>query len=115
MGDKSGDFLAGFILGGLVGAAVALLLAPQPGEETRSLLRERGIELKDRADELSTEAMRRAATLQEKSKAAMDAQAARLKEAVEEGKATAEKTKQELLRQIQAGGSSATPEGETAA
>lgn len=44
-----GNFLAGFVLGGLIGAAVALLLAPQPGEETRTLLRERSIELKDKA------------------------------------------------------------------
>ena len=28
-------FLAGFVVGGLVGAAVALILAPQSGEETR--------------------------------------------------------------------------------
>jgi gas vesicle protein len=30
-----GAFLAGFVIGGLVGAAVALILAPQSGEETR--------------------------------------------------------------------------------
>ena len=30
-----GAFLAGFFVGGLIGAAVALLIAPQSGEETR--------------------------------------------------------------------------------
>ena len=30
-----GAFLAGFVIGGLVGAATALILAPQSGEETR--------------------------------------------------------------------------------
>ena len=30
-----GAFLVGFIIGGLVGAAVALILAPQSGEESR--------------------------------------------------------------------------------
>ena len=61
---KGGEFLAGFILGGLVGAAIGLLLAPQPGEETRAQLRERGIELKARAEELSEEARKRAEELE---------------------------------------------------
>jgi gas vesicle protein len=54
MADNNGDvgaFLTGFIVGGLVGAAVSLLLAPQSGEETRTLIRDKGIELRDRADE----------------------------------------------------------------
>ncbi len=44
MGDKNGSggaFMAGFILGGLVGAAAALLLSPQPGKMTREQLVER--------------------------------------------------------------------------
>ena len=56
---KGGEFLAGFILGGLVGAAIGLLLAPQPGEETRAQLMERGIELKARAEEKMLEDARR--------------------------------------------------------
>lgn len=46
-----GAFLAGFVVGGLVGAATALLLAPQSGEETRTLIHDRSIELKDKAVE----------------------------------------------------------------
>ena len=37
-----GAFLIGFIVGGLTGAAVALLFAPQSGEETRELIHEKG-------------------------------------------------------------------------
>ena len=33
--NEIGAFLTGFIIGGLVGAAVALITAPQSGEETR--------------------------------------------------------------------------------
>src|SRR5512139_1058292 len=54
MSERDGDFgafLAGFVIGGLVGAAVALILAPQSGEETRTLIRDRSIELKDMAAE----------------------------------------------------------------
>ena len=54
MADQDGDFgafLAGFVIGGMVGAAVALLLAPQSGEETRTIIHDRSIELKDKAAE----------------------------------------------------------------
>ena len=55
-----GTFLAGFIIGGLVGAAAALLTAPQSGEETRVLIRDKSIELKDMAVESGQEARVRA-------------------------------------------------------
>ena len=63
MGDSSSDFsafLAGFVIGGLVGAATALLLAPQSGEETRTVIRDKSIELKDKAGETTAEARARA-------------------------------------------------------
>jgi len=47
-------FLIGIVLGGLIGAAVALLYAPQSGEETRAAIRERSIELKEQAMEQAT-------------------------------------------------------------
>ncbi len=40
-----GSFLAGFVIGGLVGAAVALVLAPQSGSETRSQITGKGQEM----------------------------------------------------------------------
>lgn len=58
--DEFGAFLVGFIVGGLTGAVVALLLAPQSGEETRALIKERSIELRDRASTEAEEAWRRA-------------------------------------------------------
>ena len=58
--DDFGTFFAGLVVGGLVGAAVALLLAPQSGEETRTLIRDRSIELKDRAVEYGQDAKMRA-------------------------------------------------------
>jgi len=54
MTDRDGEFaafLGGFFLGGLIGAVVALLIAPQSGEETRTLIHDRSIELKDKAVE----------------------------------------------------------------
>ena len=40
-----GAFLVGFVVGGLVGAAVALLYAPQSGMETRAYIKDKSIEL----------------------------------------------------------------------
>jgi gas vesicle protein len=55
-----GAFLIGFIVGGLTGAAVSLLFAPQTGEETRELIQTKAIELRDRAGETVEEARLRA-------------------------------------------------------
>ncbi len=54
--DGLGSFLSGFVIGGLVGAVVALLFAPQSGEETRTMIKEKSIELKDKAVEAGQEA-----------------------------------------------------------
>lgn len=51
-----GAFLIGFIVGGLTGAAVSLLFAPQTGEQTRELIHDKAIELRDRASETVEEA-----------------------------------------------------------
>lgn len=58
--NEIGSFLTGFIIGGLVGAAVALISAPQSGEETRAQIRERSIEIRDRAVENVEEVRHRA-------------------------------------------------------
>lgn len=44
-GDDFGAFMAGFVIGGLVGAATALILAPQSGAETRAQIVSKGDEL----------------------------------------------------------------------
>jgi len=46
-----GAFLAGFVIGGLVGAATALILAPQSGEETRGKLVSKSNELRQASGE----------------------------------------------------------------
>ncbi len=58
--DEFGSFLVGFIIGGLTGAVVSLLFAPQSGEETRALIRDKSIELRDRAADTAEEALAKA-------------------------------------------------------
>ena len=61
--DEFGAFLIGFVVGGLTGAVVALLFAPQSGEETRALIKEKSIELKDKVEVSAEEAYARAEQL----------------------------------------------------
>jgi len=105
------DFLAGLLLGALVGAAAALLLAPQSGEETRTLIRERGIELKDQADEVTAEARKRAEEFQVQAKDKAAEFQTKVQEAVDEGKTTATSKKEELFINIE----EPVPSDETAA
>jgi gas vesicle protein len=58
--DEFGAFLIGFVVGGLTGAVVALLFAPQSGEETRALIKDKSIELRDKAQITAEEAYSRA-------------------------------------------------------
>ena len=69
--DEFGAFLLGFIVGGLTGAIASLLLTPKSGDETRTFLKEKAIELGDKvnvsvddartkADEITADARKRA-------------------------------------------------------
>jgi gas vesicle protein len=48
-GNSIGVLAIGILIGSVVGTGVALLAAPQSGEKTRTMLREKGMELKTRA------------------------------------------------------------------
>ena len=98
----SGDFVAGFLFGALVGAGLALLFAPAPGEETRGQIRDKGIELRDRAGELGLEAGRKAEELRARGEVLLDEQRVRFEEAIEEGRRAASRRKEELLAQLEA-------------
>ena len=54
--NSGGSFTFGLIIGGLVGAAAALLLAPKKGSETRSDLVERSVAMRARAEEIAAQA-----------------------------------------------------------
>lgn len=55
-----GSFVAGFALGALAGAVVSLLMAPQSGEETRQIIKDKAIELKDKGEETFEDTKRKA-------------------------------------------------------
>ena len=55
-----GSFVMGFTVGALAGAIASLLLAPQTGEETRQVIKEKAFELKDKGIESYEETKHRA-------------------------------------------------------
>ncbi len=46
-----GKFLAGFVVGGAIGAIAGILLAPKSGEETRALIADTAKDMTQRANE----------------------------------------------------------------
>jgi len=78
--DEFGAFLVGFIVGGLSGAVVALLFAPQTGEETRALIRDKSIELRDKAQMTAEEALARAEAVAADARARADELARQLRD-----------------------------------
>jgi gas vesicle protein len=56
---KGGSFSLGLLLGGLIGTALALLLAPERGEETRRQVRSRAEPMAERAKDTVTRLARR--------------------------------------------------------
>jgi gas vesicle protein len=52
-GEAAGTVILAFVLGAVTGAAVALLMAPATGEETRRRLADRARESADRAREVA--------------------------------------------------------------
>ena len=47
--ESTSGFFAGLMMGAVVGAAIAILYAPQPGTETRRMVKEKALEVKEKA------------------------------------------------------------------
>jgi gas vesicle protein len=58
--DNFGAFIVGLVVGGITGAVVALLYAPQSGDQTRAVIKEKAIELVDKTTETVEETYKKA-------------------------------------------------------
>ena len=71
-----GAFFSGFLMGALVGGAVALLMAPLSGDDTRVMIKDKSIELKDktslRAEELRQKTKDSASGLQQRGQVVLE-------------------------------------------
>ena len=84
--NDTAGYLGWFFLGGVIGAAAALLLAPKAGRETRELIAERGGDVARKAQEIANEAQGRAGEWLDKSRELFEEQTQRLMGAFEAGK-----------------------------
>jgi gas vesicle protein len=108
-----GEFFAGLIIGGLVGAAVALLMAPQSGEETRAQIRDVSLELKERADETVAETREKAEAITADARRRAEEIIADARSRAEEIVADARKRAEEIQASVPPGRKLAEEESET--
>ena len=67
-GCSAGKVVCSFFVGGLIGAGVALLIAPKTGEETRRMIKELAEEVKEKAEDYIDQAKGTATAYVEKGK-----------------------------------------------
>lgn len=85
-GFSAGSVLLSFLLGGMVGAGLALLLAPQSGEETRKKIKEFTGDVRDKAGDYMAQAKEGVSSTVDKSKHFLDEKKSVIAAAVEAGK-----------------------------
>ena len=83
-----GAFVMGFVVGALSGAIASLLMAPQTGDETRQLIKDKAIELKEKGG----------VTFEETEKKAEEAYKEAVTKAQELGSTTVEKVSETVKK-----------------
>lgn len=110
--DKGFGFVGGFALGGLVGAAIVLLMAPASGEETRDQIRSEAMSLKRRGQDYGDDKMHDAKKMVKKGQRGVSDAQSRLGDAIQDqkdhfndavdaGKDAAGQRKEELVSRVQ--------------
>lgn len=97
-GYGASSVLLSFLLGGLVGAGVALLLAPQPGVETRRRIREFTDDTLDMAEDYIEQVKGKATSSLEKGKEFYEEKKSVISSAIEAGKEAYEKEKERIAK-----------------
>ncbi len=97
-GYSAGPLIFSFFLGGLIGAGVALLLAPKSGKETREKIKELAVEAKGKAEEVIDQVKGKVTSVVEKGKEVIEEKKSILSTAIEAGKEAYEKEKEKLAK-----------------
>ena len=92
-GFNAGTILLSFFFGGLIGAGVALLIAPKTGEETRRMIKELAEEVKEKAGDYIDQAKGTATAYLEKGKDFVEKEKNLVTKSVEAGKEAYKKEK----------------------
>lgn len=97
-GFGSGSLLLSFLLGGVVGAGLALLVAPQSGEVTRRKIKELTDDIKDKTNEYINEAKEKVSSVADEGKGYYDEKKSLIKAAIDAGKDAYEKEKEKFVK-----------------
>ena len=85
-GCNAGKVVCSFFVGGLIGAGVALLVAPKTGEETRRMIKELAEEVKAKAEDYVDQVKSKATAYVEKGKDLIEKEKDIIAKTVEAGK-----------------------------
>jgi gas vesicle protein len=97
-GYSSGSVLLSFLLGGMVGAGVALLLAPKSGRETRERIKELAEDAKEKAECYVGQVKGKMNSVLDSGKDFLQEKKSIITTAVEAGKEAYEKEKERLTK-----------------
>ena len=97
-GFGSGSLLLSFLLGGVVGAGLALLVAPQSGEETRKKIKELADDIKDKTNEYIKDAKDKVGAVADEGRGYYDEKKSLIKAAIDAGKDAYEKEKEKFAK-----------------
>jgi gas vesicle protein len=98
-GCGSGSILLSFLLGGLVGAGFALLMAPQSGRETRQKIKDLTDDVKEKAMGYAGEVKEKVATGVDKGRDLYEEKKSIITTAIEAGKEAYTKEKERLSQE----------------
>ena len=98
--NSSLDFIKGFIIGGAIGAIAALLMAPRPGEETRTQIRTKGTELKEKAETTVAEMQKRVDASAADLRARFDELSAKVDEAITQNRSMLAQRTADIAKEI---------------
>lgn len=98
---ESGGGLGSFVLGALVGAGLALLFAPQSGDETQEQIRTRARELRDEAETRVRTAQRRLEERLEEARQDVRGRIDTVKDAVDSGRQAAREARSDLEHRLE--------------
>lgn len=96
----SGSGLGTFVLGALIGAGLALLFAPQSGEETQEEIRERALRLKEGAEDRVRDAQRQLEARMDQAREGVQARVGQVREAVESGRQAAREARSDIEHKL---------------
>lgn len=98
--ERGGGF-GSFLMGTLVGAGLALLFAPQSGEETQEEIKTRARQLRDTAEEKMREAQHTLEERLDEARHGVESRVDSVREAVESGRQAAREARQELGERVE--------------